>query len=76
MLIIDKDTGEILENAIVLDDRKQDRKVARSAPRGSMITINCAAPGCTGEKEVRLVDYKRGWGRFCNKSCAAKARKG
>lgn len=74
MLIIDKETGEILENAIVLDDRQQDRQQQRSKPRGSMITITCAAPGCNGQKEVRLVDYKRGWGRFCNKSCAAKAR--
>jgi len=36
-----------------------------------MKTITC---DCGNTKEVRLADYKRGWGRSCSKACAAKRR--
>ena len=41
-----------------------------------MTTIrkNCAA--CWAPISVRLADHKRGWGRFCDKSCAAAHKAG
>lgn len=36
----------------------------------AMIKKKCAC--CKAEIEVRLTDHKRGWGRFCSKSCKAK----
>lgn len=38
-----------------------------SAPK--MVEKNCAA--CGALMSVRLADHKRGWGKFCDKSCAA-----
>ena len=35
----------------------------------SMVQKECKACGCP--IEVRLADHKRGWGNFCDKSCAA-----
>ena len=38
--------------------------------RGSKVTKPC--DGCGVEHTVRVADLKRGWGRFCSKSCKAK----
>lgn len=34
-----------------------------------MIEISCA--NCGAKKMVRTADVKRGWGKFCSKSCKA-----
>lgn len=33
--------------------------------------IKCKCATCKKEMEVRVADRKRGWGRFCSKSCKA-----
>lgn len=38
--------------------------------RGSMIEITCENEKCDNKKMVRVADIKRGYGRFCSKSCA------
>lgn len=35
-----------------------------------MVAKNCER--CDKEMQVRSADVKRGWGRFCSKSCKAK----
>lgn len=73
IIIVDKETGEVMENCEVIQIGESARK--KPVSRGVMITITCAAPGCNNTKQVRKADYNRGWGRYCNKSCAAKGRK-
>lgn len=34
----------------------------------------CEAPGCCVMYKVKAADLKRGWGKTCSKSCAAKLR--
>jgi len=36
----------------------------------SMTTITCKC-GCKRQKEVRIADIKRGWGKYFSKSCKA-----
>lgn len=36
-----------------------------------MITAKCELARCRNEFQVREADRKRGWGRFCSKSCKA-----
>lgn len=44
------------------------KKEARGA-RGARVGVYCA---CCGNKfEARVADRKRGWGKFCSKSCKA-----
>lgn len=44
----------------------------KSKPRGAMIEVKCEA--CLAPKLVRVSDVKRGWGRYCSKSCKAKKK--
>jgi len=37
----------------------------------SMTTVKCNSPKCKKEFEARTADVKRGWGKFCSKSCKA-----
>ncbi len=37
--------------------------------RGATVTVNCAR--CRDPFTARVADRKRGWGRFCSKSCKA-----
>lgn len=36
-----------------------------------MTTLHCSNPKCGKEITVKVADVKRGWGRFCSKSCKA-----
>lgn len=38
--------------------------------KGKMITVKCKA--CQNDFEARVADRKRGWAKFCSKSCKAK----
>lgn len=38
--------------------------------RGTKVTVNCEV--CKVPFEARIADRKRGWARYCSKSCAAK----
>jgi len=37
-----------------------------------MTTVKCRNKKCGKEFEARTADVKRGWGKFCSKSCKAK----
>lgn len=37
----------------------------------SMTTVKCHYRKCGKEFEARTADVKRGWGKFCSKSCKA-----
>lgn len=37
--------------------------------RGAKVTVKCVR--CKTPFEARVADRKRGWGRFCSKSCKA-----
>ena len=41
--------------------------------RGEKQKVNCAC--CGNEFIARVADVKRGWGKFCSKSCKAKRQK-
>lgn len=47
---------------------------AAALARGVIVQKNCEA--CGALISVRLADHKRGWGRFCDKSCGAAFRFG
>ena len=40
--------------------------------RGAKVTVNC--DWCNAPFEARVADRKRGWARFCSKSCKAKSQ--
>lgn len=81
-IYVDTTTGEVLENVVELNTSANNRFERTnlnsapykrpSAPRGRMIEITCAAPGCSNKKQVRAADVARGWGKYCSKSCAKK----
>jgi len=37
----------------------------------TMVKVKCANKSCGCEFMARLADRKRGWGKFCSKSCKA-----
>jgi hypothetical protein len=37
----------------------------------SMVTVKCKNKSCRQEFQARVADRKRGWGKFCSKSCKA-----
>lgn len=61
----------------VCDDKFQIEKPAsvtragpKATPRGKMVEVKCRC--CGSPFTARLADRKRGWARFCSKSCKAK----
>jgi hypothetical protein len=42
------------------------------APMPRMVSQTCHGPKCGAVFQVRAADLKRGWGKFCSKSCKAK----
>jgi hypothetical protein len=38
--------------------------------KGKMVTVKCES--CNNDFEARVADRKRGWAKFCSKSCKAK----
>lgn len=44
--------------------------IEKSKCRGKKITVKCK--NCGKSFEVRVSDVKRGWGKYCSKSCKAK----
>lgn len=45
-------------------------KLNRNPAKG--LTVNVRCEHCDGLFSARVADRKRGWGRFCSKSCKAK----
>lgn len=45
-------------------------------PRGAKVEVVCARKGCCVKFMARVDDRKRGWGRFCSKSCKAAEQEG
>ncbi len=41
----------------------------KAKPRGKMVIVKCK--NCRSEFRARVADRKRGWARFCSKSCKA-----
>lgn len=37
----------------------------------STVKVNCQNPKCRAQFEARVADRKRGWARYCCKSCKA-----
>lgn len=64
--------NKILKN---MKKEKETTKEEKSKKSGTYTTITCQAEGCSNTKEVKLSDIKRGYGRFCSKSCAKKGVK-
>ena len=67
---LDNDLGaeEEVERDFQLEQRQSKHKPTQI--RGSQVFIHCM--WCGTRKKVRQADINRNWGRFCNKSCAAK----
>lgn len=42
----------------------------KHTPRGAKVRKSCEC--CGGSFEARLADHKRGWARYCGKSCKAR----
>lgn len=40
----------------------------------SMVHVTCAWKPCSAPRVVKRADRARGWGRYCSKSCKAKAQ--
>ena len=40
--------------------------------RGATVRVTCENKLCKINFEARVADRKRGWGKFCSKSCKAK----
>lgn len=47
---------------------------ARRTPAPRMVDRICANRSCRKQFQARAADVKRGWGRFCCKSCKAIAQ--
>jgi hypothetical protein len=45
-------------------------KIFNAQTRGAKVIMKCKC--CKTEFEARVADVKRGWGKFCSKSCKAK----
>lgn len=45
---------------------------AKRKPRGAMVCVPCE--NCKKNFTAREADRKRGWGRYCSKSCKANHR--
>lgn len=50
---------------ILVNSNQEKREI-----RGAKIKVFCSCCGC--EFMARIADRKRGWGKFCSKSCKAK----
>ena len=37
----------------------------------AMVEVTCANKSCKAAFKARVADRKRGWGKFCSKSCKA-----
>lgn len=44
-------------------------KIFKAQPRGAKAIVKCKC--CKSEFEARVADVKRGWAKFCSKSCKA-----
>ncbi|QXV76549.1 hypothetical protein bas12_0067 [Escherichia phage BrunoManser] len=71
MIIVNTETGEVMENCVVLDDKPKRTPKAKS---GTYKKVVCKAPGCGNTYEAKVSDLNRGWGMTCCKSCAAVVR--
>ena len=69
MIIVNTETGEVMDNCIVIDDKPKPKRRA-----GTFVTVECSAPGRNHTYEAKASDLKRGWGKTCSKSCAAVVR--
>lgn len=69
MIIVNTETGEVMDNCIVIDDKPEPKRKAVT-----YVNMACSAPGCGNTYEAKASDLKRGWGKTCSKSCAAVVR--
>lgn len=69
MIIVNTETGEVMDNCIVIDDKPEPKRKS-----GTYVRTVCKAPGCGNIYEAKASDLKRGWGLTCCKSCAAVVR--
>ena len=60
---------EISKRIRELENASKTSNKEVSKPRGKMVTVRCKQCGC--EFQARKADVKRGWGKYCSKSCKA-----
>jgi hypothetical protein len=64
-----KATKELIKKEVVAQLKKHGIEPVKSEPRGSMVEVKCKC--CKQPFMARVADRKRGWGKFCSKSCKA-----
>lgn len=69
MIIVNKETGEVMENCIIIEESPKPKH-----KHGTYRKVTCKAPGCGNTYDAKVSDLNRGWGLTCSKSCAAVVR--
>lgn len=68
-----KDKERKIKNRIKDEVKKQLKKYGiepkQDRPRGAMVEVSCKC--CNQKFMARVADRKRGWGKYCSKSCKA-----
>ena len=62
---------EYLEFKKELKEWEEQRKKPKQQVRGQKKTVKCKI--CRKDFEARIADLKRGWGKYCSKSCKGKS---
>lgn len=63
-----------IKNEVTKQLKKLGVATEKKEARGAKVEVACA---CCGDKfKARVADRKRGWGRFCSKSCKAMRQRG
>lgn len=63
-----------IKNEVANQLKKLGVDTVKKEARGARVGVSCA---CCGNKfEARVADRKRGWGKFCSKSCKAIKQRG
>ena len=69
MIIVNKETGEVMENCIIIEESPEPKP-----KRGTYRKVACKSPWCGNTYDAKVSDLNRGWGLTCSKSCAAVVR--
>lgn len=58
-----------IRNEVAKQLKKSGITTTKKETRGAKVEVSCEC--CTTKFMARVADRKRGWGRFCSKSCKA-----
>lgn len=70
---LDDARDDYIDNDDIFAKHRRPKVNKHIVLRGKMVTVKCKA--CRDEFEAREADVKRGWGKFCDKSCKASYQK-